>query len=153
MLYWYQCSKKIHKIIVRKKNPSDYSIHENLKKLGFWYGFEIQNLNSETLELLSPTEPNRIKHGFKGSELFQYFDVFRVLFDRTELCFKTFEWFYSIWCIWMIFSSISIEILKKFDSVRSNKFELIQLNSIRFYSVRFGSIQFDSVWFDIPGKF
>jgi len=35
---------------------------------------------SETLELFSPTEPNRIKHGFAGSELFQYFYVFSTLF-------------------------------------------------------------------------
>ena len=34
------------------------------------------NTYSETLELFSPTEPNRIKHVFAGSELFQYFDVF-----------------------------------------------------------------------------
>ena len=32
-------------------------------------------------------EPNRIKHEFAGSELFQYF-------DRTELCFIEFEWLY-----------------------------------------------------------
>ena len=32
---------------------------------------------SETLELSSLTEPNRIKHEFAGSELFQYFDSVR----------------------------------------------------------------------------
>ena len=32
--------------------------------------------SSETLELSSLTEPNRIKHEFAGSEVFQYFDVF-----------------------------------------------------------------------------
>ena len=41
---------------------------------------------SETLELSSLTEPNRIKHEFAGSELF-----FRVRFDRTELCFIAFD--------------------------------------------------------------
>ena len=58
------------------------------------------HIRSETLELFSLTESNRIKHGFAESELFQYFDVFsepnsvllhlismffRVRFDRTEL--------------------------------------------------------------------
>ncbi len=43
---------------------------------------------SETLELFSPTEPNRnepnrIKHGFAGSEFFQYFYV-SVRSNRTR---------------------------------------------------------------------
>ncbi len=33
-------------------------------------------LYSETLEIFLLTEPNRIKHDFAGSGLFQYFDVF-----------------------------------------------------------------------------
>ena len=33
-------------------------------------------LYSETLEIFLLTEPNRIKHDFAGSGLFQYFDFF-----------------------------------------------------------------------------
>jgi tetratricopeptide (TPR) repeat protein len=43
-------------------------------------------INSETLELSWNIEPNRIESVRSNQiEFFQYFDVFRVQFDRTEL--------------------------------------------------------------------
>ncbi len=57
-----------------------------------------QNNYSETLELSSLTKPNRIKHEFVGSELFQYFDAFSssVWSNRT-----------LFYCIWMNLSGSS----------------------------------------------
>ena len=73
-----------------------------------------------------------------------FFDISMFLyirFDRTELCFIAFEWLCMVYLmhfnVFYEFGSIesnskNIEILKKFDSVGSNKFKLIRLNSIRF---------------------
>ncbi len=62
---------------------------------------------------------NRIKHGFAGSELFQYFDIFRVRF----------------------------EILKKFQfgSIEQIRTNSVEFDSVRFDSVRFDAIRFVSV--------
>jgi len=84
---------------------------------------------SETLELSSLTKPNRIKHEFAGSELFQYFDAFSssVWSNRT-----------LFYCIWIIFMS----------SIRSNrtrkKIEILK---------KFKLIRLNSIWSDIPGNF
>ena len=75
------------------------------------------------------------------SNFFNILVLFRVRFNRTELCFIAFEWFYMMTHLNDFYELGSIEpnreILKKFDSVRSNKFELIRLNSIWFGSVRY----------------
>jgi len=84
--------------------------------------------NSRTF-LAYRIDSNRIKHGFAGSELFQYFDVFSIESKNSILT-----------CIWMILHDVfewsSIEILKKFDSVRSKKFGWFRFASIFLESSR-----------------
>jgi len=84
---------------------------------------------SETLELFSATESNRIKDGFAGSELFKYW------FDRTELCFIAFEWFYMMYLM-------HLNDLYEFGSIEPNSKKHTNIEKY-----------FDSVRFDIPGKF
>jgi len=56
------------------------------------------------LEFFLLTEPNRIKHGFAESELFQYFDVFSVLMHLND--------FYGIGSIELEFHCVAYIILK-----------------------------------------
>jgi hypothetical protein len=92
---------------------------------------------SETLELFSLTEPNRIKHGFAGSELFQYFDVFSssVRSNRTL--------FYCIWMIlhdvfdafeWFLWVRTELEKTSKYwkNSIRFDRTNLIEFDSVRY---------------------
>ncbi len=125
---------KIFKLSLRISRKSENIVKKsNLHFLQKWY--------SETLELFSPpnrTESNRTELNMASWDpnFFNISMFFRVRFDRTELCFIAFEWFYMIYL--MHFN----------DFYEFGSIELIRLNSIRF-----GSIRFDSVRFDIPGKF
>jgi len=84
--------------------------------------------NSRTF-LAYRTESNRIKHGFAGSELFQYFDVFFEFgsIEPNSVLLHLNDFIWCIWCIWMIFMS----------RVRSNR---TRKNSGNIEKIRFGSI-------------
>jgi hypothetical protein len=90
---------------------------------------------SETLELFSITEPNRIKHEFAESELFQYFDVFM---SSVRSIFIGFECFYMVYLMHLndFYEFDSIEPNSKkhqsIEIIRFGSIELIRLNSVRY---------------------
>ena len=98
--------------------------------------------NSRTF-LAYRTEPNRIKHEFAGSELFQYFDVFSssvrsnwTLFYCIWIIlhdvFDTFEWF-----LWVRFDRVELEITSKYwkSSIRFGS--IFQESSRQFHKALF----------------
>jgi len=92
---------------------------------------------SETLELFSLTEPNRI--GWNPN-IFNISMFIRVRFDRTELCIIAFEWFYMVYLMFLN----DFRKHRNIEKIRFGSIEQIQTNSVEFDSVRFSSIFQDS---------
>jgi hypothetical protein len=67
-----------------------------------------------------------------------------VLFDRTELCFNAFEWFYMIYLV-------HLNDFYEFGSIEPNSKKNRNIEKIPFASIEL--IRLNSIRFDIPGKF
>ena len=74
-------------------------------------------------------EPNRIKHGFAESELFQYFDVFMSSVRSNRTLF---------YCIWMLLHDV-FDGFEWFLLVRFDRTELEKTS--KYFSVRFDSVR------------
>ena len=109
--------------------------------------------NSRTF-LAYRTEPNRteLNMASRDPNFFNISMFFRVRFDRTELCFIAFEWFYMMYLMHLndFYEFGSIEPNSKkhrnIEKIRFDSIEIIRLNLIRFDSIFDDSIlRFDRV--------
>ena len=99
-------------------------------------------LYSETLELFLFIEPNRIKHGFGESELFQYFDIFMSSVRSNR------NLFYCIWMLYMMYL-MHFNDFYEFDSIEPNSKKHRNIEKIRFGSIelnRLNSVRFGSIF-------
>jgi len=121
-------------------------LRKKILLLTFKVSYDIQILYSETLELFSLTEPNRIELNM-GSESPEFFNIsifLWVRFDRTDLCFNAFEWSYMMYLM-------HLNDFYEFDRIELIKISKYWKNSIRFASIEL--IRLNSIRFDILGKF